>query len=202
MRALLKFSKAVDWLNTLIGKHVIWLILASTVVSGVNAIVRKVFNVSSNAYLEVQWYLFAASFLIAAGYTLLQNEHVRIDVISSRLTKRGQIWMDIFGFVVFLTPFCVAILYYGTPYFLRGYQSGEMSNNAGGLIRWPVYAMIPLGFSLLLLQCWSELIKRVAFLQGLIEDPTLKKTEKTAEEELAEAIVRLSEAKETTRTAT
>ena len=202
MRALLKFSNAVDWLNTLIGKHVIWLILASTVVSGVNAIVRKVFNVSSNAYLEVQWYLFAASFLIAAGYTLLQNEHVRIDVISSRLSKRGQIWMDIFGFVVFLTPFCIAILYYGTPYFLRGYQSGEMSNNAGGLIRWPVYAMIPLGFSLLLLQCWSELIKRVAFLQGLIEDPTLKKTEKTAEEELAEAIVRLSEAKAITKAKT
>ena len=195
MRALLKFSNAVDWLNTLIGKHVIWLILASTVVSGVNAIVRKVFNVSSNAYLEVQWYLFAGSFLIAAGYTLLQNEHVRIDVVSSRLSKRGQIWMDIFGFVVFLTPFCLAVLYYGTPYFLRGYQSGEMSNNAGGLIRWPVYAMIPLGFTLLLLQGWSELIKRVAFLKGLIEDPTLKKTEKTAEEELAEAIVRLAEAK-------
>lgn len=195
MRALLKFSNAVDWLNALIGKHVIWLILASTLVSGINAVVRKVFNVSSNAYLEVQWYLFAGSFLIAAGYTLLQNEHVRIDVISSRLSKRGQIWMDIFGFVVFLTPFCVAILYYGTPFFLRGYQSGEMSNNAGGLIRWPVYAMIPLGFTLLLLQGWSELIKRVAFLQGLIEDPTLKKTEKTAEEELAEAIVRLSEVK-------
>lgn len=195
MRALLKFSNAVDWLNTQIGKHVIWLILASTVISGINAVVRKLFNVSSNAYLEVQWYLFAGSFLIAAGYTLLQNEHVRIDVISSRLSKRGQIWMDIFGFVVFLTPFCIAVLYYGTPFFLRGYQSGEMSNNAGGLIRWPVYAMIPLGFTLLLLQGWSELIKRVAFLQGLIEDPTLKKTEKTAEEELAEAIVRLSEAK-------
>lgn len=195
MRALLKFSNAVDWLNSFIGKYVIWLILASTVISGVNAVVRKVFNVSSNAYLEVQWYLFAASFLIAAGYTLLQNEHVRIDVISSRLSKRGQIWMDIFGFVVFLTPFCLAILYYGTPFFLRGFQSGEMSNNAGGLIRWPVYAMIPLGFTLLLLQGWSELIKRVAFLKGLIEDPTLKKAEKTAEEELAEAIVRLAEAK-------
>jgi TRAP-type mannitol/chloroaromatic compound transport system permease small subunit len=195
MRALLKFSNAVDWLNGFIGKYVIWLILASTVISGVNAVVRKVFNVSSNAYLEVQWYLFAASFLIAAGYTLLQNEHVRIDVISSRFSKRGQIWLDIFGFVVFLTPFCAAILYYGTPFFLRGYQSGEMSNNAGGLIRWPVYAMIPLGFTLLLLQCWSELIKRVAFLKGLIEDPTLKKVEKTAEEELAEAIVRLAEAK-------
>ncbi len=195
MRALLKFSNAVDWLNTLIGKHVIWLILASTLVSGINAIVRKVFNVSSNAYLEVQWYLFAASFLIAAGYTLLQNEHVRIDVVSSRLSRRGQVWMDVFGFVVFLTPFCMAVLYFSTPYFLRGYQSGEMSNNAGGLIRWPVYAMIPLGFTLLLLQCWSELIKRIAFLQGLIEDPMLKKTEKTAEEELAEAIVRLAEAK-------
>ncbi|MES2508613.1 MAG: TRAP transporter small permease subunit [Pseudomonadota bacterium] len=195
MRALLKFSNAVDWLNGFIGKHVIWLILASTVISGINAVVRKVFNISSNAYLEVQWYLFAASFLIAAGYTLLQNEHVRIDVVSSRLSKRGQIWVDIFGFAVFLTPFCVAILYYSTPFFLRGYQSGEMSNNAGGLIRWPVYAMMPLGFTLLLLQCWSELIKRVAFLKGLIEDPTQKKAEKTAEEELAEAIARLADAK-------
>lgn len=195
MRALLKFSNAIDSLNGFIGRHVIWLILASTIISGVNAVVRKVFNISSNAYLEVQWYLFAASFLIAAGYTLLQNEHVRIDVISSRLSKRGQIWMDIFGFAAFLTPFCIAVLYYSTPFFLRGYQSGEMSNNAGGLIRWPVYAMIPAGFTLLLLQGWSELIKRVAFLKGLIEDPTLKKAEKTAEEELAEAIARLAEAR-------
>jgi TRAP-type mannitol/chloroaromatic compound transport system permease small subunit len=195
MRALLKFSNAVDWLNGQIGKYVIWLILASTVISGVNAIVRKVFNVSSNAYLEVQWYLFAASFLIAAGYTLLQNEHVRIDVVSSHLSKRAQIWLDIFGFACFLTPVCGAILYYGTPFFLRGLQSGEMSASAGGLIRWPVYAMIPLGFSLLLLQGWSELIKRVAFLKGMIEDPTAKKVEKTAEEELAEAILNLAEAK-------
>lgn len=195
MRALLKFSNGVDWLNTQIGKHVIWLILASTVISGLNAIVRKVFNVSSNAYLEVQWYLFAASFLIAAGYTLLQNEHVKIDVVSSRLSKRGQIWVDIIGFTFFLTPVCVALLYYGIPFFLRGLQSGEVSGNAGGLIRWPVYAMIPLGFTLLLLQGWSELIKRIAFLKGLIEDPTVKKVEKTAEEELAEAIRRLAETK-------
>lgn len=200
MRALLKFSHAVDWLNTQIGKYVIWLILASTVISGINAAVRKIFNVSSNAYLEVQWYLFAASFLIAAGYTLLQNEHVRIDVVSSRLSKRGQIWIDIIGFTFFLTPVCLAILYYGVPFFLRGLQSGEMSGNAGGLIRWPVYAMIPLGFTLLLLQCWSELIKRVAFLMGLIEDPTIRKVEKTAEEELAEAIRRLAEAKNNTTT--
>ena len=194
MQALLKISRGIDWLSTQIGKYVIWLILASTIISGVNAIARKVFNVSSNAFLEVQWYLFAASFLIAAGYTLLQGEHVKVDVISGRLSKRKQIWIDIIGFTLFLTPMCLAILWYGTPYFIRGFESGEMSNNAGGLIRWPVYAMIPQGFGLLLLQGWSELIKRIAFLQGLIEDPTVKKTEKTAEEDLAESIRRLAEA--------
>ena len=194
MQALLKISRGIDWLSTQIGKYVIWLILASTIISGVNAIARKVFNVSSNAFLEVQWYLFAASFLIAAGYTLLQGEHVKVDVISGRLSKRKQIWIDIIGFTLFLTPMCLAILWYGTPYFIRGFESGEMSNNAGGLVRWPVYAMIPLGFGLLLLQGWSELIKRIAFLQGLIEDPTVKKTEKTAEEDLAESIRRLAEA--------
>ncbi len=196
MQALLKLSRGIDWLNGLVGKYVIWLILASTVISGINAIVRKVFNASSNAYLEVQWYLFAASFLLAAGYTLLQGEHVKIDVVSSRFSKRGQIWIDVIGFGLFLTPVCLTILWYGIPFFLRGFTSGEMSSNAGGLIRWPVYAMIPLGFGLLLLQGWSELIKRVAFLQGLIDDPTAKKAEKTAEEELAEAIRRLAEAKQ------
>jgi TRAP-type mannitol/chloroaromatic compound transport system permease small subunit len=193
MHALLGFSKFVDWLNTKVGKYIIWLILASTVISGVNAVVRKAFNYSSNAFLEVQWYLFAASFLLAAGYTLLNGEHVKIDVVSSRLSKRGQIWIDVIGFSLFLTPVCLAILWYGTPFFLKGYYSNEMSSNAGGLIRWPVYAMIPLGFSLLLLQGWSELIKRVAFLKGLIADPTAKKVEKTAEEELAESIRRLAE---------
>ncbi|MDP1740346.1 TRAP transporter small permease subunit [Polaromonas sp.] len=195
MRALLKFSTAVDWLNAQIGKYVIWLILASTIISGVNAVIRKTFNMSSNAYLEVQWYLFAAAFLLAAGYTLLHGEHVKIDVVSSKLSKRGQIWVDIIGFAVFLTPVCLTILYYGIPFFLQGYRSGEMSGNAGGLIRWPVYAMIPLGFTLLMVQGWSELIKRVAFLKGLIEDPTTKKVEKTAEEELTEAIRRLAESK-------
>ncbi len=195
MQAFLKLSKAVDWLNRLIGKYVIWLILGSTVISAINAIVRKVFNTSSNAYLEIQWYLFAASFLIAAGYTLLNGEHVKIDVVSSKLSKRAQIWIDVFGFTVFLIPFCVAILWFSIPFVIKGYISGEMSSNAGGLIRWPVYAMLPLGFGLLLLQAVSELIKRLAFLQGLIEDPTNKKVEKTAEEELAEAIVKLAEEK-------
>ena len=198
MQALLKFSRAVDWLNGQIGKYVIWLILASTIVSGINALVRKIFNMSSNAFLEIQWYLFAASFLIAAGFTLLNGEHVKIDVLSGKLSKRGQIWIDIIGFTLFLTPMCLTILWYGIPFFLKGFYSGEMSSNSGGLVRWPVYAMMPLGFTLLLLQGWSELIKRVAFLLGLIEDPTVKKVEKTAEEELAEAILRLAEAKNKT----
>ncbi len=194
MQALLRLSRGVDWLNTQVGKIVIWLILGSAGISALNAIVRKVFDTSSNAFLEVQWYLFAASFLLAAGYTLLQGEHVKVDVLSSRFAKRTQVWIEIFGFLCFLTPMCLAVLWYGTPFFLRGLESGEMSSNAGGLIRWPVYMMIPAGFTLLLLQGWSELIKRLAFLQGLVEDPTSKKTEKTAEEELAEAIRNLAEA--------
>ncbi len=195
MNALLKFSRGVDWLNGQIGKHVIWLILASTVISAVNAVVRKAFNVGSNAFLEVQWYLFAASFLIASAYTLLNGEHVKIDVVYSHFSKRTQTKIDIFGFICFLTPVCGAMLWFGVPFFLKGLQSGEMSTNAGGLIRWPVYALIPLGFGLLLLQGWSELIKRIAFLQGLIEDPTVKHVAMTAEEELAEAIRLLAESK-------
>jgi TRAP-type mannitol/chloroaromatic compound transport system permease small subunit len=135
--------------------------------------------------------------LLAAGYTLLNGEHVKIDVISSRLSKRAQIGIDVFGFVAFLIPLCIAILYFSIPFVTKGYASGEMSSNAGGLIRWPVYAMLPLGFGLLLLQAVSELTKRVAFLMGLIEDPTQKKIEKTAEEELAEAILKLAEEKAT-----
>jgi TRAP-type mannitol/chloroaromatic compound transport system permease small subunit len=195
MHALLKISKAIDWVNTQVGKHVIWLILASTVISAINAVVRKTFNMSSNAFLEIQWYLFAASFLLASAYTLLNGEHVKIDVISSHLSKRGQIWIDVIGFTFFLLPFCTAILWFSTPFFLKGFHSNEMSSNAGGLLRWPVYLMLPLGFGLLWLQGVSELIKRIAFLMGLIEDPTHKKVEKTAEEELAEAIAKLAEEK-------
>lgn len=195
MQALLKLSKAVDWLNAQIGKYVIWLILASTVISALNAVVRKVFDVSSNAYLEIQWYLFAASFLLASAYTLLNGEHVKIDVIYGRLSKRRQIWIDLLGFTFFLLPFCTTILWFSTPFFLKGFHSNEMSSNAGGLIRWPVYMMLPLGFGLLWLQGMSELIKRIAFLMGLIEDPTHKKVAKTAEEELAEEIRKLAEEK-------
>lgn len=193
MQALLKLSRAIDRLNDFVGRWIIWAILASTVISGVNAVVRKAFNTSSNAYLEVQWYLFAAAFLLAAGYTLLQGEHVKIDVVYSRFSRRNQNWIDIFGFAVFLLPVCAVILWLGTPFFLQGLRSGEMSSNAGGLIRWPVYLMIPLGFGLLLLQGVSELIKRIAFQLGLIDDPAQKKAEKSAEEELAEEIRRLAE---------
>jgi TRAP-type mannitol/chloroaromatic compound transport system permease small subunit len=193
MRGFLKFSNAVDWLNAQVGKWVIWLILGSTLISAINAMVRKAFNTSSNAYLEVQWYLFAGAFLLAAGYTLLNGEHVKIDVVSSRLSKRKQIWIDVFGFVFFLLPMCIVVLYYGIPFFLQGFHSGEMSSNAGGLIRWPVYLLMPAGFALLLLQGVSELIKRLAFLQGLIPDPTLKVQARSAEEELAEEIRRLAE---------
>lgn len=188
MSSLIALSRLIDGLNRRIGQWVIWLVLASTVISAVNAIVRKAFNYSSNAFLEVQWYLFAASFMLAAGYTLLNNEHVRIDVVVGRFSKRVQTWIDVFGFLVFLMPLCATVLYLGVPFFLQGLRSGEMSSNAGGLIMWPVYALIPLGFGLLMLQGISELIKRLAFLQGLIDDPTKKPETKSAEEELAEAI--------------
>jgi TRAP-type mannitol/chloroaromatic compound transport system permease small subunit len=193
MQALLKLSRAIDWLSAQVGKWVIWLILASTVISAINAIVRKAFNVSSNAYLEVQWYLFAGAFLLAAGYTLLQGEHVKIDVVYGRLSRKTRNAIDIFGFAVFLLPMCAIILWFGVPFFLQGLRSGEMSSNAGGLIRWPVYLMMPLGFALLTLQGISELIKRIAFHMGLIPDPTEKKVEKSAEEQLAEEIRRLAE---------
>jgi TRAP-type mannitol/chloroaromatic compound transport system permease small subunit len=188
MQGLMKLSRAIDWLNAQVGKYAIWIILASTVISTLNAVVRKVFNTSSNAYLEVQWYLFAWSFLIAAGFTLLNREHVRIDVLNSRLSKRTQMWIDILGFALFLTPLCVVVLYYTVPMLISQYQSGEMSGNSGGLIRWPVWLALPVGFTLLLLQGWSELIKRVAFLRGVGPDPTLKAGEKSAEEELAEVL--------------
>ncbi|MDH1290659.1 TRAP transporter small permease subunit [Comamonas terrigena] len=198
MQALLKLSRGIDRLNALVGRYVIWLILGATIISALNAIVRKVLHTSSNAFLEVQWYLFAASFLLAAGYTLLEKEHVKVDVINSKLSLRTRVWIDVIGFALFLTPMCLIVLYYGTPFFLQALRTGEMSSNAGGLIRWPVYLMMPLGFGLLLLQGTSEFIKRIAFLAGLIDDPTVKIVEKSAEEELAEAIRKAEEEAERT----
>ncbi len=193
MQALLRLSRGIDAINAFVGKYVIWLIFASTVISALNAVVRKAFNYSSNGFLEVQWYLFAWSFLVAAGYTLLHREHVRIDVLNSRLSKRTQVWIDIIGFALFLTPLCIMVLYMGIPMLISKYQSGEISGNPGGLIRWPVWAALPVGFGLLMLQGWSELIKRIAFLRGLGPDPMGRLTDKTAEEELAEALRREAE---------
>ena len=188
MQALLKLSRAIDWLNATVGKYAIWLIFAATVISALNAVVRKAFNFSSNAYLEVQWYLFAWSFLIAAGYTLLHREHVRIDVLNSRLPKKAQVWIDIIGFAFFLTPLCILILVLCTPEMIQKFHSGETSANAGGLVLWPVWVAIPVGVTLLMLQGWSELIKRIAFLAGQGPDPMGKLSDKSAEEELAEVL--------------
>lgn len=188
MQALLALSRAIDRLNAFVGKYSIWLIFAATLISAANAIVRKAFDASSNAFLEVQWYLFAWSFLLAAGYTLLHREHVRIDVINSRLSKNKQVWIDIIGFALFLTPLCITILWLSMPVVIQMYQSGEVSGNSGGLIRWPVWAAIPVGITLLMLQGLSELVKRIAFLTGDGPDPMGKMGDKSAEEELAEAL--------------
>lgn len=189
MTSLLSISRLIDRLSELLGRWVAWLVLAAVLISAGNAAIRKAFNTSSNAYLEIQWYLFAAVFLLAAGYTMLRQEHVRIDVISGRFSKRTQIWIDIIGICAFLFPFVVVVIGLSMPLVLKAYHSGEMSSNAGGLIRWPVFALLPIGFSLLGLQGLSELIKRIAFLKGLIPDPTLKPQGKTAEEELADFLL-------------
>ena len=189
MPALLSLSRLIDRLNTLVGRWVAWLVLAAVLISAANAIVRKAFNSSSNAFLEIQWYLFAAVFLLAAGYTLMRQEHVRIDVVSGRFSKRTQIWIDIFGICVFLLPFVVVVIDLSLPLAIRAFNTHEMSSNAGGLVRWPVFAMLPLGFFLLGLQGVSELIKRLAFLQGRVPDPTQKTQGKTPEEELAEFLL-------------
>ncbi|MDQ6683513.1 MAG: TRAP transporter small permease subunit [Pseudomonadota bacterium] len=186
MQALLALSRSIDRLSEWVGRSVAWLVLAAVLISAGNAIVRKAFNSSSNAFLEIQWYLFAAVFLLAAGYTLLRQEHVRIDVILSRFSKRTQIWIDIFGICVFLFPFVFVVIDLAWPLVARAWVSGEMSSNAGGLIRWPVFALLPLGLALLGLQGVSELIKRFAFLRGLVDDPTRRHQAKSAEEELAE----------------
>lgn len=171
MNALLKFSRIVDAVTDFIGKILIWLILAAVLVSAGNAIVRKIFNTSSNALLEIQWYFYAAVFMLGAGYAFLKNAHVRIDFLSNRFSARTRNWIDILGILFFLAPLCLMLIMMSWPLFINAWDSGEMSQNAGGLIRWPVYLMIPAGMALLLAQAASELVKRVAFLRGLAADP-------------------------------
>jgi len=188
MQALLKASRLIDIVNERVGRAVIWLVLAAVLISAGNAIVRKAFNMSSNAMLEIQWYLFSAVFLLGAGYVFLKNAHVRIDFISSHLSPRARNWIDIVGIVVFLGPLCFILIKLSWPLFVNAWTSGEMSQNAGGLIRWPVYFLIPAGMALLLAQAASELIKRFAFLRGAIPDPLGHGEEPTPEDELAREI--------------
>jgi TRAP-type mannitol/chloroaromatic compound transport system permease small subunit len=186
MNLLLALSKRIDSMSEWIGRWVAWLVLFAVLISAGNAAMRKAFNMSSNGFLEIQWYLFSAVFLLAAGYTLLRQEHVKIDVISGRFSKRTQIRIDIVGICVFLLPFTFMIIKLAMPLVINAYNTQEVSSNAGGLIRWPVFALLPMGMLLLAMQAVSELIKRVAFLQGLIPDPSRKQGSKTPEQELAE----------------
>ncbi len=201
MAPLLNLSRWIDRLNEQVGRWVSWLVLAAVLISALNASARKAFSLTSNGLLEVQWYLFAAVFLLASGYTLLRQEHVKIDVVLGRFTRRTQIKVEIFGFIAFLLPFVVTVVVLVWPLVVKAYVSGEMSPNAGGLIRWPVFALVPVGFGLLGLQTLSELIKRFAFLQGLVPDPGKRQQAKTPEEELAEAIRQRAEAAATSANA-
>lgn len=170
MNALLRFSRFIDAVNERVGRLVYWAVLIAVIVSAGNATVRYSLHTSSNAWLEVQWYLFSAVFLLCSGYTLLRNEHIRIDIIFGHLSRRTQAWIDVVGTVLFLLPMAIMIMWLSWPVFWNSYIGSETSMNAGGLIRWPVKVLIPLGFFLLVLQGFSELIKRIAFLMGLTSD--------------------------------
>jgi TRAP-type mannitol/chloroaromatic compound transport system permease small subunit len=188
VNALLAFSRAVDRMNEAIGKATTWLILIVVFISAGNAVVRYAIDWSSNALLEVQWYLFSAVFLLCAGYVLNKNEHIRIDVIFGRFSARTQNWIDVFGFIVFMLPMVVLTMYLSWHVFTLAWTSGETSANPGGLIRWPVRLLMPVGFFMLMLQGFSELIKRFAFLSGAGPNVLDKVEGPTAEELLAEEI--------------
>lgn len=183
MKLLLGLSRAIDELNERVGRLVYWLILIMVLVSAANATSRYALSIASNAWLELQWYLFSAVFLLCAGYTLRHNEHIRIDVVSSRLSRRTQIWIDVFGLIFFLLPISVYMMWSSWPIFMNAWNSGEVSASAGGLIRWPARLLVPAGFFLLTLQGISEMIKRIATLMGLIPD-TVEKHEDPALEQL------------------
>ena len=172
MGSLLGLAREIDRATEVIGKAVGWCILAAVLLSAGNAVMRKVFNTSSNAFLEAQWYLYGAAFLGAAAYTLRQNEHIRIDILYGALSRRSQHWIDLLGHLFFLMPFVVLMDIYFAPYVLQSFRSGEMSNNAGGLILWPAKALLLVGFVLLTVQGLSEIIKKVAVMTGAMADPT------------------------------
>jgi TRAP-type mannitol/chloroaromatic compound transport system permease small subunit len=184
MSALLLISKYIDALNEKIGLAISWALLVAVLICSGNALIRYTFNTSSNAWLEIQWYLFSAIFLLASSYTLRRNEHVRIDVIVGKFSKRTQVWIDVFGFTFFLLPTTLLILYFATPYAVESLRNQEVSSNAGGLIVWPAKLLIPVGFFLLTLQGISELIKRIGYLMGKVELSAFEKETVTPEDEI------------------
>jgi TRAP-type mannitol/chloroaromatic compound transport system permease small subunit len=195
MQTLLRIARSIDALNEHVGRWVYWLVLVVALESAGNAIVRKVFDWSSNALLELQWYLFSAIFLLCAGWTLLHNDHVRIDIIQGRMKPRTQAWIDVFGAVFFLMPMVAIFFWLSVPWFWRSFTEHEISGSAGGLLFWPARILVPIGFALLGLQGLSELVKRIAFLAGKGPDPVERHGEHAAEAELAEEIRRLAEEK-------
>jgi TRAP-type mannitol/chloroaromatic compound transport system permease small subunit len=175
VNAFLPFARGIDAFSERVGKLISWLVLIAVLVSTANALVRYTFNYSSNAFLEIQWYLFAGIFLLGASWTLKRNEHIRIDVVVGRFSPRVHAWIDVLGSLFFLLPLCFVVLYDGVPFFIDSFKSGEVSSNAGGLTVWPAKLLIPIGFSLLMLQCLSELIKRLAYLAGVIDGKEFEK---------------------------
>lgn len=192
MKFFLQLSRLIDALNSFVGRTVTWLTLIVVLVSATNAVVRKVLNVSSNAWLELQWYLFGAIFLLAAGYTFLKNEHVRVDVLAQQFSRRTQIKIEVVGVVLFLLPACALVFWLSLPFFYESFILKEHSSNTGGLMRWPVKLLIPVGFALLILAGLSHLIKCIAYLTGAGPDPLARLDERTAEEILAEEIRELA----------
>ena len=184
MSSLLSFSRFIDAINEKIGLAISWALMLAVLICSGNALVRYILNSSSNAWLEIQWYLFSAIFLLASSYTLRRNEHVRIDVIVGKFSKRTQVWIDVFGFTFFLLPTTLLILYFATPYAIESLKNQEVSSNAGGLIVWPAKLLIPVGFFLLTLQGFSELIKRVGDLVGKVELSAFEKETVTPEDEI------------------
>jgi TRAP-type mannitol/chloroaromatic compound transport system permease small subunit len=191
LQSLLKLSRGIDAFTKWTGKRLAWLILVAVVVSAINAIVRKTFDTSSNSWLELQWVLFSIVFLLCSSWTLLDNEHIRIDIINNLLPKKVRDSIDVIGHVFFLMPLCVVMIITGVPFFLRSYQINEQSGNAGGLAQWPAKSLIMIGFAMLLVQGVSELIKRIAVMRGLIPDPHASQVNaiEAEVEHLVEAIV-------------
>jgi TRAP-type mannitol/chloroaromatic compound transport system permease small subunit len=171
LTALLPVTRAIDAATTWIGKRLAWLILAAVVVSAANATVRKVFDTSSNSWLELQWVLFSIVFLLCSPWTLLANEHIRIDIVNNMLPKRVRDTIDVIGHAFFLLPLTIVMIVTGVPFFVRSLEINEQSGNAGGLPQWPSKALVMIGFTMLLIQCLSELIKRISVMRNLIPDP-------------------------------